>query len=139
MYRLLSTAGLSLLASAAFGSAGTPCEEVKAQIAAKLEAKGVREYQLEIANPGGAAGWQAVGRCEGGSKEILYRRGLPEQPEPLPEENALPEDGLMPEDTPADIPAPQQAPQQSPQPIVPLPEGDPATDTVPPAEETLND
>lgn|SRR5690606_32112728 len=135
MYRLLVTTGLTLLASAALGAPGTPCEEVKAQIAAKLEAKGVREYQLEIANPGGAAGWQAVGRCEAGTKEILYRRGLPEQPEPLPEDDALPEDGLLPEDTPPEIPAPQQ----SPQPIVPLPEGDPATDSVPPAEETLDD
>jgi hypothetical protein len=134
MYRLLLTAGLSLLASAALGAVGTPCEEVKAQIAAKLEAKGVREYQLEIANPGGAAGWQAVGRCEGGTKEILYRRGLPEEPQPLPEEDALPDDGLMPGDTPADV----TAPQQSPQPIVPLPEGDPKTDTVPPAEETMD-
>lgn len=136
MYRLLLTAGLSLLASAALGAAGgTPCEEVKAQIAAKLEAKGVREYQLEIANPGGAAGWQAVGRCEGGTKEILYRRGLPEEPAPLPEDDALPEDGLMPEGIPPSTPAPEDTPP----PIVPLPEGDPATDDAPPAEETLND
>lgn len=138
MHQLLLTVGLSLLASSAL-AAGTPCEEVKAQIAAKLEAKGVRDYQLEIANPGGASGWQSVGRCEAGSKEILYRRGLPE---PLPEDGALPDDGLMPEtdSVPQDAPATlEQQRQDSPAPIVPLPEGDPATDAAPPAEETLND
>lgn len=67
-----------------------PCEQLKAEIAAKLEARGVREYQLEITNPGGAAGWTVVGSCDGGRHEILYRRGNVEIPEPLPEDPGTP-------------------------------------------------
>lgn len=63
-------------------AATKPCDALKAEIAAKLEARGVHEYQLEITNPGGAAGWTVVGSCEGGSREILYRRGKAEPPEP---------------------------------------------------------
>lgn len=71
-------------------AATKPCEALKAEIAAKLEARGVHEYQLEITNPGGAAGWTVVGSCEGGSREILYRRGKAAMPEPLFEEAPAP-------------------------------------------------
>lgn len=52
------------------------CEELKTEIAAKLDAKGVKGYTLDIvakdADEGGA---KAVGTCEAGSKKILYKRG----------------------------------------------------------------
>src|SRR5690606_33188902 len=71
-----------------------------AEIAAKLEARGVQEYQLEITRPGGATGWTVVGSCEGGSREILYRRGLPE---PMPA--LAPDMAPPPEDEPQGMPA----------------------------------
>ncbi|MCX5506499.1 DUF1161 domain-containing protein [Pseudomonas sp. BJa3] len=55
-------------------AAGKPCEELKAEIAAKLDAKGVKGYSLEIVNKGEPAG-KVIGSCEGGTKEIVYRRG----------------------------------------------------------------
>ncbi len=79
-----------LLLGTELQAASKPCEELKAEIAAKLEARGVREYQLEITNPGGAVGWTVVGSCEGGGREILYRRGRAELPETLPDEGAVP-------------------------------------------------
>ncbi|MCY1182346.1 hypothetical protein D9M73_229050 [compost metagenome] len=56
-------------------AAGKPCEELKSEIAAKLDAKGVSGYSLEIVDKGAAAGGKVVGSCEGGTKEIVYKRG----------------------------------------------------------------
>lgn len=64
---LLSIAGTTL-------AAGKPCEELKAEIAAKLDAKGVSDYSLEIVDKGTAADGKVVGTCEGGSKEIVYKK-----------------------------------------------------------------
>ncbi|MNO02045.1 hypothetical protein D3C81_2223400 [compost metagenome] len=55
-------------------AAGKPCEELKAEIAAKLDAKGVSGYSLEIVDKGTAAGGKVVGTCEGGAKEIVYKK-----------------------------------------------------------------
>ena len=64
---LLSLAGTAL-------ADGKPCEELKAEIAAKLDAKGVSGYSLEIVDKGAAADGKVVGNCEGGVKEIVYKR-----------------------------------------------------------------
>lgn len=51
-----------------------PCEELKSEIAAKLDAKGVKAYSLEIVAKDQDAEGKAVGTCEGGTKKIIYRR-----------------------------------------------------------------
>ena len=73
MRTLIIASSLSLLAGQAL-AAGKDCEELKAEIAAKLDAKGVTGYSLEIVAQGTVIGAQVVGRCEMGSKEILYVR-----------------------------------------------------------------
>ena len=50
------------------------CAELKQEIAAKLEANGVRHYSLQIVEPEQLDGAMNVGRCDGGSKRIAYRR-----------------------------------------------------------------
>ncbi|WP_449430423.1 DUF1161 domain-containing protein [Pseudomonas putida] len=72
MKKLILAVGLMALASGAL-AAGKSCEALKAQIAQKLDAKGVRGYTLEIVKKGDPAG-KVVGSCEGGTKEIVYRR-----------------------------------------------------------------
>lgn len=72
MNKLLMAMGLLVLAGGAM-AAGKPCEELKAEIAAKLDAKGVSGYTLEIIDKGDPAG-KVVGSCEGGTKEIVYTR-----------------------------------------------------------------
>lgn len=52
-----------------------PCEELKSEIAAKLEARNVKKYQLEIAAAGDIKGQKVVGSCEGGKKKITYKKG----------------------------------------------------------------
>lgn len=71
---------LSLFASPALGQV-KPCEELKAEIAAKLEAKGVTNYTLKIVAPEEVKDEKVVGSCDGGTKRITYTRGR-EKPEP---------------------------------------------------------
>ncbi|WP_339453854.1 DUF1161 domain-containing protein [Pseudomonas sp. EA_5y_Pfl2_R50] len=73
MKKFMLAVGLLSLAGGAF-AAGKPCEELKAEIAAKLDAKGVSGYSLEIVDKG-ATGGKVVGSCEGGTKDIVYTRG----------------------------------------------------------------
>ncbi len=53
---------------------GRPCDDVKAAIASKLDAKGVKNYTLDIAAKDAVGEGKVVGSCEGGSKRILYTR-----------------------------------------------------------------
>ena len=53
-------------------AAPKPCEELKAQIAANLDAKGVKKYRLEIVAAGAASDKKVVGSCERGTKKIAY-------------------------------------------------------------------
>ena len=48
------------------------CEELKAEIEAKLKAKGVSGYTLDIVTD--AKDGKVVGTCDGGTKKIVYKR-----------------------------------------------------------------
>lgn len=63
-----------------------PCEELKTEIAQKLDAKGVKGYSLEIVDKDkDAADGKAVGTCEGGTKKIVYRKGAASTENPAKE------------------------------------------------------
>jgi len=53
---------------------GKPCEDLKTEIAAKLDAKGVKSYTLDIVDKDKDAEGKVVGTCEGGSKKIVYTK-----------------------------------------------------------------
>ena len=74
MKKLLLAVGLLSIAGTAL-AAGKPCEELKSEIAAKIDAKGASGYSLEVVDKGAAADGKIVGTCEGGTKEIVYKRG----------------------------------------------------------------
>ena len=50
------------------------CEELKAEIEAKLKAKGVEGYTLEIIPTDQVKDQKIIGSCEGGTKKISYSR-----------------------------------------------------------------
>lgn len=54
--------------------AAKSCEELKAEIEAKLQAKGVTAYTLEIVSTETAEDGKVIGTCEGGTKKIVYKR-----------------------------------------------------------------
>jgi hypothetical protein len=74
MKKFILAVGLLSLAGTAFAQ-GKPCEELKAEIAAKLDAKGISNYTLEIVDKGATAGGKVVGTCEKGSRQIVYKQG----------------------------------------------------------------
>lgn len=53
---------------------GRSCDEVQAEIQAKLEKKGVKNFTLAAVTPDAVAGGKVIGSCEGGAKRILYAR-----------------------------------------------------------------
>jgi hypothetical protein len=73
MKKFILAVGLLSLAGTAFAD-GKSCEELKAEIAAKLDAKGVSGYSLEIVDKGASGGGKVVGKCEKGTKEIVYKK-----------------------------------------------------------------
>ncbi|MFN0302431.1 MAG: DUF1161 domain-containing protein [Burkholderiales bacterium] len=50
------------------------CEELKAEIAAKIDANKVPNYSLEIVDNDKVGAATVVGSCDGGTKKITYTR-----------------------------------------------------------------
>ena len=77
VYRFLALA-LTVTVVAAKGPVGLDgknCDELKKEIADKLDAKGVKDYTLDIvATADVKEGTKVVGSCEGGTKKIVYSR-----------------------------------------------------------------
>ena len=73
MKKIVALLALSLITLPAL--AEKRCEELKSEIAAKLEAKGVKKYQLDIVAAGDTKDRKVVGSCEGGKKRLTYRKG----------------------------------------------------------------
>jgi hypothetical protein len=65
---------LTLLCGSLAAEAAKPCEELKSEIAAKLDAKGVKGYTLDVVTSDQVADKKVVGSCEGGTKKIVYQR-----------------------------------------------------------------
>jgi len=70
---LIVAAVLALAGSSTF-AAGKSCDELKTEIAAKLDAKKVTGYTLDIVAADKTADAKVVGSCEGGAKKITYAR-----------------------------------------------------------------
>ena len=52
-----------------------PCEELKAEIAAQLDAKNVKDYSLDIVDKDAeVTDGKVVGTCDGGTQKIIYKR-----------------------------------------------------------------
>jgi hypothetical protein len=51
------------------------CDDVKAGIEAKIKARGVKAFSLDIVGKDEAKDAKVVGNCEGGKKVITYKRG----------------------------------------------------------------
>ena len=67
MKKLMLAVGLFAVAGSAF--AAKPCEELKAEIDAKIKANGVPAYTLEIVDKGSVTDKKVVGTCDGGTRK----------------------------------------------------------------------
>jgi len=70
----LGIAAVLLVPACGHAQAPKACEELKTEIAAKLDAKGVKSYTLEIVAKDQDAEGKVVGTCGGGTKKIVYRK-----------------------------------------------------------------
>ena len=70
MKRIILAALLTLPTLAA---AAKPCDELKQEIAAKLDGKGVKTYSLDVV-PAAEAKGKVIGSCDAGAKRIVDRR-----------------------------------------------------------------
>jgi hypothetical protein len=73
MKKLMVAVALLMMATPAF--AKKACEELKAEIDAKIKANGVKAYTLEIVPNEQVKDGKIVGSCDGGTKKIIYKRG----------------------------------------------------------------
>ena len=83
----LTLAAILFVPACSYAQAAKPCEELKSEIASKLDAKGVKSYSLEIVPKDQEVDGKVVGSCEGGTKKIVYRRtaAAPQSPAKEPE------------------------------------------------------
>lgn len=63
-----------LIAAAPVFAAAKPCEELKSEIAAKLDAKKVTGYKLDVVDTDKVGEGKVVGSCDGGKKKIVYEK-----------------------------------------------------------------
>jgi hypothetical protein len=73
MTKVLGVCLLLLTASPVVGQKKS-CEQLAAEIAERLDAKGIKGYKLDIVAAGEAGSKQVVGTCEGGEKKITYEK-----------------------------------------------------------------
>lgn len=62
------------VACAAAQAAPKPCDELKAEIAAKLDEKGVKGYEINAVENDKVGDAQVIGSCDGGTKKLTYVR-----------------------------------------------------------------
>ena len=74
MKALIAMVSLVVIASPAVAQVKA-CEELKAEIEAKIKNNGVKEFTLTIVDKDAAEDGKVVGTCDGGSKKIVYKRG----------------------------------------------------------------
>lgn len=66
--------GVALVLSASVSAEIKSCDALKAEIDAKLQAKGVTNYVLEVIETSAVKDEKVIGSCDGGSKKITYRK-----------------------------------------------------------------
>lgn len=71
----VGTVGFAQTDQTAAPSARKSCDDLKAEISKKLDAKGVVGYTLEPVDKGKEGDAKVVGTCDGNTKSLTYSRG----------------------------------------------------------------
>lgn len=72
MKTLIAAVALMLVATPAL--AKKSCDELKAEIEAKIKSNGVHTFSLEVVAKDDQKEGKVVGTCDGGTKKIVYTR-----------------------------------------------------------------
>ena len=84
MKACLAIAAVMLIPACSYAQGPKACEDLKSEIAAKLDAKGVKSYSLDIVPKDQDSDDKVVGTCEGGTKKIVYRKTAAAPPAKAP-------------------------------------------------------
>lgn len=71
----VSAAGFAQTDQSVAPTARKSCDDLKAEISKKLDAKGVVGYTLDAVDKGKEGDAKVVGTCDGGTKSLTYTRG----------------------------------------------------------------
>ena len=74
MKLLLIAALIALAIGTSPAHARKDCTELKNEIAAKIDARGVKSYTLEIVPADAESTAKVVGSCNGGTERVVYQR-----------------------------------------------------------------
>jgi len=78
MRAYLAIAAVLFVPTLSYAQGAKSCEDLKSEIAKKLDDKGVKGYSLEIMAKDKDAEGKVVGTCDGGTKKIVYgKTGAP--------------------------------------------------------------
>lgn len=74
--QLLAATGLVIATAFSSGSAHAKksCDELKSELEAKIQGKGVKSFTLTVVPADEKTELRVVGTCEGGAKKITYQR-----------------------------------------------------------------
>lgn len=65
---------LSTQATAQARPIGLACDELKAQVEAKIRASGVMRFSVSVVDVAASAPGRVVGQCERGTRKLVYRQ-----------------------------------------------------------------
>jgi len=71
---LLCASGFAQTSNSSAATARKSCDDLKAEISKKLDAKGVSSYTLDAVDKGKEGDAKVVGTCDGGAKSMIYTR-----------------------------------------------------------------
>jgi hypothetical protein len=72
---MLAACAALMIAPAMAADKQKDCNELKAEIDAGLQKKGVKDYTLDVVEADKAGETKVVGNCEGGKKKVTYHKG----------------------------------------------------------------
>lgn len=75
MKRFALISALLAVPGLVYAQGGKSCDDLKAEIAKKIDANGVKNYTLDIVDKDKQTDAKVVGTCGGGTKKIVYTRG----------------------------------------------------------------
>lgn len=84
MRTVAAAAVLLFVSTLVYAEGPKPCEELKSEIAKKLDANGAKNYTLDIVAKDKDAEGKVVGTCGGGTMKIVYLKPGAEPKAPAP-------------------------------------------------------
>jgi len=75
MFRVIvAVVALGVAGAASAQGARKSCDELKAEIEAKIKKNGVEKFTLDVVDMDAQAEGKVVGTCDGNTKKIVYKR-----------------------------------------------------------------